>query len=200
MTTDEFSQALMDSQETYVAETQSQAPAPMRLTYPQRVEIPTPQMTGFTVEQIAEQAAAILAKKSAIKNGKAHSTGHDKGVKTSMKWEPFLSMFVLKTMCDIIKSGVRTEKGFKEVHLNSCARKVFEFCGIEVSSQQVYNHLRKWRTRWIHISKLRDLSGAGWDEDTCTIMLEEAHYRGHIVVIHFSLRVLTSIDLVLIYV
>lgn len=141
-------------------------------------------MTGFTVEQIAEQAAAILAKKSAIKNGKAHSTDHGKGVKTSMKWESFLSTFVLKTMCDIIKSGVRTEKGFKEVHLNSCAHKVFKFCGIEVSSQQVYNHLRKWRTRWIHIFKLRDLSGAGWDENTCTIMLEEAHYRGHIGVIH----------------
>jgi hypothetical protein len=26
--------------------------------------------------------------------------------------------------------------------------------------------------RWIHISKLRDLSGAQWDEDNCSIMLE----------------------------
>jgi hypothetical protein len=33
-----------------------------------------------------------------------------------------------------------------------------------VTSTLVYNHLRKWRTRWIHISKLRDLSGAQWDE------------------------------------
>ena len=141
-------------------------------------------MTEFTVEQIAELAAGILAKKRAIKNGKSHNTSHDKGVKSSMKWEPFLSMFVLNTMCEIINNGVRTDKGFKEVHLNTCARKVFEFCVIEVSSQQVYNHLRKWRTRWIHISKLRDLSGAGWDEDSCTIILEDAHYRGHIGVIN----------------
>jgi hypothetical protein len=38
---------------------------------------------------------------------------------------------------------------------------------------QVYYHLRKWRARWIHISKLRDLSGAGWDEDTHIIILED---------------------------
>jgi Golgi nucleoside diphosphatase len=46
-------------------------------------------------------------------------------------------------MSEIIKSGVRTEKGFKEVHLNNVAKKVHEYCGLEVSSQQVYNHLRK---------------------------------------------------------
>ena len=63
-------------------------------------------------------------------------------------------------MCEIIKSGVRTEKGFKEVHLNNVANKVFEFCGIEVSYTQVYNHLCKWRARWVHVSKLIDLSGA----------------------------------------
>jgi hypothetical protein len=46
-----------------------------------------------------------------------------------------MSTFVLKKMCDIIKSGMRTEKGFKKVHLNSVADKVFEFYGSEVSSQ-----------------------------------------------------------------
>jgi hypothetical protein len=46
----------------------------------------------------------------------------------------------------------------------------------------VYNHLRKWRTRWIHISKLRDLSDAQWDEDNCTIVLEADHYHEHVTV------------------
>ena len=91
-------------------------------------------------------------------------------------------------MCEIIKSGVRTEKGFKEVHLNNCAKKIFEYCQEEVTSTHVYNHLRKWRT--IHISKLRDLSSAGWDEDNKTIALEEEHYLGHVsVLISFSCTV-----------
>ncbi|CAM0906100.1 unnamed protein product [Alopecurus aequalis] len=97
-----------------------------------------------------------------------------------MKWLPHQSTFVLKHMASLVRTGVRTDKGFKEVHLNTCAKALFEHCGVVVSSTQVYNHLRKWRMRWIQVSKLRDLSGAGWDEETLTIILEEVHYRGHI--------------------
>ncbi|KAI5008820.1 hypothetical protein ZWY2020_009868 [Hordeum vulgare] len=95
-----------------------------------------------------------------------------------MKWQPFMSTFVLNKMCEIISSGVRTDKGFKEVHLNTVAEHVFEFCVQDVSATQVYNHLRKWRGRWIQVSKLRDLSGASWDENTCSMVLEEEHYDG----------------------
>ncbi|CAM0944399.1 unnamed protein product [Alopecurus aequalis] len=100
--------------------------------------------------------------------------------KATMKWLPHQSTFVLKHMASLIRTGVRTDKGFKEVHLNACAKALFEHCGAEVSSTQVYNHLRKWRMRWIQVTKLRDLSGARWDEETCTIILEEVHYCGHI--------------------
>ncbi|SPT19011.1 unnamed protein product [Triticum aestivum] len=97
-----------------------------------------------------------------------------------MKWQPFMSTFVLNKMCELISSGVRTDKGFKVVHLNTVAKQVFEFCGQEVSATQVYNHLRKWRSRWIQVSKLRDLSGASWYENTCSIVLEAEHYAGHV--------------------
>ncbi|VAI60253.1 unnamed protein product [Triticum turgidum subsp. durum] len=53
-----------------------------------------------------------------------------------MKWQPFMCMFVLNKMCELISSGVRTDKGFKEVHLNTVAKQVFEFCGQEVSATQ----------------------------------------------------------------
>ena len=46
-----------------------------------------------------------------------------------MKWQSFLSTFVLNKMCEIIASGVRTDKGFKEVHLNLVAKQVFDFYG-----------------------------------------------------------------------
>ncbi|KAK1616690.1 hypothetical protein QYE76_022207 [Lolium multiflorum] len=83
-------------------------------------------------------------------------------------------------MCGLIQSGVRTDKGFEEVHLNSVAKGLAEHCGVSVCSTQVYNHLRKWRQRWLTISRLRDLSGAQWCEDTKCIVLEGEHYCGHV--------------------
>uniref|UniRef100_A0A0E0CH15 Myb/SANT-like domain-containing protein n=1 Tax=Oryza meridionalis TaxID=40149 RepID=A0A0E0CH15_9ORYZ len=44
---------------------------------------------------------------------------------------------------------------------------------------QVYNHLRKWRSRWVCIARLKDLSGALWDDHNNMIVLEEEHYMGH---------------------
>nr|XP_051212289.1 uncharacterized protein LOC127329928 [Lolium perenne] len=99
-----------------------------------------------------------------------------------MKWLPFMSSFVLEKMCGLIQSGVRTDKGFKEVHLNSVAKGLAEHYGVSVCSTQVYNHLRKWRQRWLTISRLRDLSGAQWCEDTKCIVLEGEHYCGHVAV------------------
>ncbi|KAI4997652.1 hypothetical protein ZWY2020_052994 [Hordeum vulgare] len=97
-----------------------------------------------------------------------------------------MSTFMLNKMYDLISSGVRTDKGFKKVHLNTVVRQVFEFCGQDlgmshdVSATQGYNHLRKWRGRWIQVSKLRDLRGASWYENTSSIVLEAEHYAGHV--------------------
>jgi hypothetical protein len=127
----------------------------------------------------AENVASILARRKAIKAGKAHIIDTFKGVKTTMKYSSFICTCVLNKMCEIIKRGVRTEKGCKEVHLKNVAKKVVNFYGSKVSPQQVYKHLRKWRTKWIHVSKLIDLSGTQWDGDTCIIILEVENYRGH---------------------
>jgi hypothetical protein len=51
---------------------------------------------------------------------------------------------------------------------------------VSVCSTLVYNHLRKWRQRWITISRRRDLSGSQWHEDTKCIILEGEHYCGHV--------------------
>jgi methionine salvage enolase-phosphatase E1 len=91
-----------------------------------------------------------------------------------------MSSFMLRRLCQLISSGVRTDKGFKEVHLNQVAKQVQEFSGQEVSRTQVYNHLRKWRVRWVKVTKLRELSGALWDDGHCMITLEEERYNGHV--------------------
>jgi hypothetical protein len=64
------------------------------------------------------------------------------------------------------------------MHVNVVARQVSEFFSVDVTGTQVYNHLRKWRQRWIRVCKLKDLSGALWDEDTCCIVLDGEHLVG----------------------
>ncbi|TVU32494.1 hypothetical protein EJB05_24225, partial [Eragrostis curvula] len=97
-----------------------------------------------------------------------------------MRWTSVKSGFVLRRICELVTKGARTEKGFKEVHVNQVAKMLKEFSDDDVTATQVYNHLRKWRQRWARVCKLKDLSGANWDEDTFTIVLHHDHYLGHI--------------------
>ncbi|PUZ52835.1 hypothetical protein GQ55_5G005200 [Panicum hallii var. hallii] len=100
--------------------------------------------------------------------------------RAAMRWTNAMSGCMLHRMCQLISNGVRTDKDFKEVHLNHVAKALQEFSGNEVTSTQVYNHLRKWRQRWVRVTKLRELSGTLRDEDTSMITLEEEHYKGHV--------------------
>ncbi|KAK3160798.1 hypothetical protein QOZ80_1BG0064690 [Eleusine coracana subsp. coracana] len=100
--------------------------------------------------------------------------------RAAMCWTSVMSGFVLRRFVDLVGQGVKTNKGFKEVHVNQVARNLSDFIGQEVTGTQVYNHLRKWRQRWVKVYRLKDLSGALWDEDTCTIVLDDEHLRGHI--------------------
>jgi hypothetical protein len=54
-----------------------------------------------------------------------------------------MSNFILENMCEFIKSGVRTDKGFKEFLLTIMFKALLEPCGAEVSSTHAYYHLRK---------------------------------------------------------
>ncbi|KAK3158417.1 hypothetical protein QOZ80_2AG0136980 [Eleusine coracana subsp. coracana] len=101
------------------------------------------------------------------------------GARTVMRWTPIMSGFILRWFVDLVGQGVKTDKGFKEVHVNNVARALTDFSGQEVSGTQVYNHLRKWRQRWVKVCRLKDLSGANWDENTCSILLDNEHLLGH---------------------
>lgn len=97
-----------------------------------------------------------------------------------LRWTSPMSGFMLRRFVELIASGVKTDKGFKEVHLNQVAKNCSDHFGLAITGTQVYNHLRKWRARWVKISKLRDISGSLWDDTNCVISLEEEHYLGHI--------------------
>uniref|UniRef100_A0A8I6X289 Myb/SANT-like domain-containing protein n=1 Tax=Hordeum vulgare subsp. vulgare TaxID=112509 RepID=A0A8I6X289_HORVV len=97
-----------------------------------------------------------------------------------LRWTSPMSGFMLRRFVELIASGVKTDKGFKEVHINQVAKNCSDHFGLAITGTQVYNHLRKWRARWVKISKLRDISGSLWDDTNCVISLEEEHYLGHI--------------------
>ena len=88
-----------------------------------------------------------------------------------------MSRFILRRFVDLVGQGVKKDKGFKEVHLNAVAKQLSEFSGLEVTKNQVYNHLHKWRQRWVKVCKLKDLSGALWDEDNFMIVLEDNYHH-----------------------
>ncbi|KAL6614925.1 hypothetical protein ACP70R_037195 [Stipagrostis hirtigluma subsp. patula] len=138
---------------------------------------------AFDGVELAEGGGvAAGAGAAGVVEGAGVAAGADAGQRGrgAMRWTSVMSSFVLRRMCQLISTGVRTDKGFKEVHLNQVAKALQEFTGNEVTGTQVYNHLRKWRMRWVKVSKLRELSGAHWDDLTFTILLEDEHYKGHI--------------------
>ncbi|WVZ96112.1 hypothetical protein U9M48_041791, partial [Paspalum notatum var. saurae] len=56
----------------------------------------------------------------------------------AMRWTNVMSSFVLRRMCQFISSGVRADKGFKEVHLNQVAKALHEFTGHDVTGTQAH--------------------------------------------------------------
>ncbi|GJN20311.1 hypothetical protein PR202_gb07674 [Eleusine coracana subsp. coracana] len=54
----------------------------------------------------------------------------------AMRWTTAMSSFVLRRMCQLISTRVRTDKAFKEVYLNQVAKELQEFSGIEVTETQ----------------------------------------------------------------
>jgi hypothetical protein len=112
------------------------------------------------------------------------AAGHGNAAGARLQWTNVMSGFVLRRFTELVAQGVKTDKGFKDVHLNAVARDLSEFINQEISGTQVYNHLRKWRTRWVKICRLKELSGAGWDEDNFVITLDPEHYNGHVKVPH----------------
>jgi hypothetical protein len=96
-----------------------------------------------------------------------------------MHWTPVLSSFMLRRFHDLVGKGVKTDKGFREVHVRQVAAILSDFVGVTVSTQQIYNHLRKWRQRWVKIERLKGLSGALRSEEHHMIVLNDEHLWTH---------------------
>jgi hypothetical protein len=101
------------------------------------------------------------------------------GQAAPMRWNNNTSGFVHRRMAQIVSEGSKTNNTYKDKYVNAVSRLVTEYSGVPISATQVYNHLRKWKYKWSKIAKLKNLSGASFDEDACAIILEQDHYLGH---------------------
>ncbi|KAM0853626.1 hypothetical protein ACQ4PT_050957 [Festuca glaucescens] len=99
--------------------------------------------------------------------------------KSLVCWTNPMSTMMLGFLADLVASGKRTSSGFKQCHHNQCAQVLNEQFKLSLNHDQISNHLKKWRKIWGRLIQLKNLSGALWDEDTCTIRLSEEHYVGH---------------------
>jgi hypothetical protein len=97
-----------------------------------------------------------------------------------LNWTTLMSARMLEKFSLLVTEGVRTDKGFKDIHVQGVAKDLQAFINAPVQASQVYNHLRKWSAIWKRIVKLKELSGANWDEHLCMITLDPEHYHGHV--------------------
>jgi len=55
--------------------------------------------------------------------------GQPNGVASRLNWTTVMSAFVLTKFSDLITQGVRTDKGFKDCHVNAVAKELQAFIG-----------------------------------------------------------------------
>ncbi|CAM0958565.1 unnamed protein product [Alopecurus aequalis] len=107
------------------------------------------------------------------------ASGSGSKAKAVVHWTNPMSTMMLGFLADIVASGKRTSSGFKQCHHNQCAQVLNDHFKLALNHDQISNHLKKWRKIWGRLIQLKNLSGALWDEDTCTIGLSDEHYAGH---------------------
>ena len=95
-------------------------------------------------------------------------------------WTPTMSAFMLANLCDVVAKGTRTSSGFKKCHYVACAKALNDHFHLRLTDTQISNHNRTWRRKYKKIVKLKQLSGAGWDEEKFIIVLDHEHYTSHI--------------------
>ncbi|KAK1666991.1 hypothetical protein QYE76_055150 [Lolium multiflorum] len=67
----------------------------------------------------------------------------------------------------LVRSGVCFNMGFKEQQMKKVAANVLAFTDIHVTTLQLYNHIRNWRTKWSVIMKMKSDRILDWSKDGC---------------------------------
>ncbi|XBI57081.1 hypothetical protein VPH35_038558 [Triticum aestivum] len=63
---------------------------------------------------------------------------------------------MLGFLADLVAKGKRTSSGFRKTHLKQCATVLNEQFKLAITSDQVRNHLKKWRKIWVRVTHKPD--------------------------------------------
>lgn len=109
-----------------------------------------------------------------------------KGAPTSKKgiankrWNAAIDDFLIPFLVEQAKEGYKVDKGFKRQAYVAAAKAVNTRFGTDFNAENVDNHMRTLRAKYVEIKKCRDISGAGWDEQQKMIILEGETYQTYI--------------------
>jgi hypothetical protein len=104
-------------------------------------------------------------------------------VKGGTVWIASQSTFVQIFLANLVADGSKTSSGFKRVHLNACAKALNEHFKINRTHEQISNHLKILKKKYIRINQLRSKSGAVWDEENFIIRYDHEMYTSYFKVI-----------------
>jgi hypothetical protein len=104
-------------------------------------------------------------------------------VKGGTVWTASQTTFVQAFLVNLVADGSKTSSGFKRVHLNTCAKALNEHFKINRTHEQISNHLKTLKKKYIRINQLRSKSGAVWDEENFIIRYDHEMYTSHFKVI-----------------
>jgi hypothetical protein len=83
--------------------------------------------------------------------------------------------------CELVDRGLNLSHGFKECYLKSVCNDVQDFIGVTFTPSHVYNHIRKWKAKWITLCKLKNLLGVTFDSASCAIVMDK-EFKHHLMV------------------
>jgi hypothetical protein len=100
-------------------------------------------------------------------------------------WTASQSNFMHVFLANLVADGIKTSTGgFKRVHLNACAKALNEHFKLNRTAEQISNHLKTVKKKYVRINQLRAKSGSGWDEDLFMVTMDHEQYTTHFAVIY----------------
>ncbi|XP_039138769.1 uncharacterized protein LOC120276102 [Dioscorea cayenensis subsp. rotundata] len=88
------------------------------------------------------------------------------------RWKAEFDNFLIPVLVEQANKGLKCDKSLKRVAFAHAASTVNTKFNTDFTAENVENHYRTLKARYVEIKKARDLSGAGWDDETKMITLD----------------------------
>ncbi|XP_039133563.1 uncharacterized protein LOC120270578 isoform X2 [Dioscorea cayenensis subsp. rotundata] len=88
------------------------------------------------------------------------------------RWKPDFDNVLIPVLVEQVRQGLKCDKSFKRAAFGHAASAVNARFNTNFTPENVENHYRTLKVRYMEIKKARDLSGADWDDKNKVIILD----------------------------